>query len=73
MFSSILVNTSCYMVHLELLSIAMTIPAPFACASVASIFSMWISICWLILNYILAIIILAVSTLVSKTTASSSG
>ena len=71
-FRLLLVITSCHEVDLELLSIVTMTPAPFACASVASIFCISVSNGRLISKYKLAIIILVLSTFLSKTAASSS-
>jgi len=71
-FALLWVITSCHEVDLELLYIGIMTPLLFACASVASIFCISVSNGRLISKYKLAIIILVLSTFVSKTTASSS-
>ena len=68
--ASIFVNVSCHVVDLELLFIAMSKPAPLACCIVASIFVKSSSIFWLLSNYMLTKIILALYILTFKTTVS---
>jgi len=66
------VRTSCYEVDLAFVSIASMIPILFACVRIACIFCMSISIGQLMSKYILTIINVTHSTLISTATVSSS-